>query len=81
MASAPIYSGAKSVTAARTAAALPVFSAARPIAWAQEPPLTAAATPARNTRAFARDIGLAPRTTPVSSPQSNGMTEACARIT
>jgi transposase InsO family protein len=35
---------------------------------------------ARNTRAFARDIGLIRRTTPVSSPQSNGMAEAFARI-
>lgn len=31
---------------------------------------------ARDTRAFARDIGLIPCTTPVSSPQSNGMAEA-----
>ena len=28
---------------------------------------------ARDTRAFASDIGLVPRTTPVNSPQSNGM--------
>ena len=34
---------------------------------------------ARNTRNFARDIGLVPRTTPVSSPQSNGMAEAFVR--
>ncbi len=34
---------------------------------------------ARNTRAFARGIGLIPRTTPVSSAQSNGMAEAFAR--
>jgi len=34
---------------------------------------------ARNTRAFARDIGLIPRTTPVSSPQSNGRAEAFVR--
>ena len=34
---------------------------------------------ARSTRAFARDIGLVPRTTPVSSPQSNGMAEAFVR--
>jgi len=33
---------------------------------------------ARNTRAFARGIGLIPRTTPVSSPQSHGMAEAFA---
>lgn len=34
---------------------------------------------ARDTRAFARNIGLVPRTTPVSSPQSNGMAEAFVR--
>ena len=34
---------------------------------------------ARDTRAFAREIGLVPRTTPVSSPQSNGMAEAFVR--
>jgi transposase InsO family protein len=31
---------------------------------------------ARETRALARDIGLMPRTTPIESPQSNGMAEA-----
>jgi putative transposase len=31
---------------------------------------------ARETRAFAGDIGLVPRTTPIASPQSNGMAEA-----
>jgi len=31
---------------------------------------------ARKTRAFAGQIGLAPRTTPIESPQSNGMAEA-----
>jgi putative transposase len=31
---------------------------------------------AEQTRAFARDIGLVPRTTPIESPQSNGMAEA-----
>ena len=31
---------------------------------------------AHETRAMARDIGLEPRTTPVQSPQSNGMAEA-----
>jgi putative transposase len=31
---------------------------------------------ARETRALARDIGLVPRTTPIESPQSNGMAEA-----
>jgi len=30
---------------------------------------------ARETRAFALDIGLVPRTTPIESPQSNGMAE------
>ncbi len=34
---------------------------------------------ARETTAFARDIGLEPRTTPVTSPQSNGMAEAFVR--
>jgi len=31
---------------------------------------------AGETRALARDIGLVPRTTPIHSPQSNGMAEA-----
>ena len=31
---------------------------------------------ARETRAFADKIGLLPRTTPIESPQSNGMAEA-----
>ena len=34
---------------------------------------------ARETRRFARDIGLAPCTTPLESPQSNGMAEAFVR--
>ncbi len=34
---------------------------------------------ASDTRTFARNIGLVPRTTPVSSPQSNGMAEAFVR--
>ena len=34
---------------------------------------------ARETRSFARSIGLIPRTTPVESPQSNGMAEAFVR--
>jgi putative transposase len=34
---------------------------------------------ARETRRFARDIGLVPRTTPLESPQSNGMAEAFVR--
>ncbi len=34
---------------------------------------------AGDTRSFARDIGLEPRTTPIESPQSNGMAEAFVR--
>src|SRR5512132_549945 len=34
---------------------------------------------AHETRRFARDIGLEPRTTPIESPQSNGMAEAFVR--
>ena len=34
---------------------------------------------ARETRGFAREIGLIPKTTPLESPQSNGMAEAFAR--
>lgn len=34
---------------------------------------------ARETRRFARGIGLVPRTTPLESPQSNGMAEAFVR--
>src|SRR5215204_5426160 len=34
---------------------------------------------ATETRRFARDIGLEPRTTPVESPQSNGRAEAFVR--
>jgi putative transposase len=34
---------------------------------------------AHETRRFARDIGFEPRTTPVESPQSNGMAEAFVR--
>src|SRR5262245_49786028 len=34
---------------------------------------------AGHTRSFARDIGLEPRTTPLESPQSNGMAEAFVR--
>ena len=34
---------------------------------------------AGDTKAFAREIGLEPRTTPVESPQSNGMAEAFVR--
>ncbi len=34
---------------------------------------------AHDTKAFAKGIGLEPRTTPVESPQSNGMAEAFVR--
>src|SRR2546429_1110342 len=34
---------------------------------------------ASETRSFARNIGLEPRTTPIESPQSNGMAEAFVR--
>jgi putative transposase len=34
---------------------------------------------AGETKAFARDIGLEPRTTPIESPRSNGMAEAFVR--
>ena len=34
---------------------------------------------AGDTRSFVRDIGLEPRTTPLESPQSNGMAEAFVR--
>jgi hypothetical protein len=34
---------------------------------------------AGETRSFARDIGLEPRTTPIESPRSNGMVEAFVR--
>ena len=54
----------------------PVNRLAAPIEW-----LTDNGSPyvAGDTRRFARDIGLIPRTTPVSSPQSNGMAEAFVR--
>ena len=47
-----------------------------PIEWLSD---NGSSYTARDTRAFARDIGLVPRTTPVSSPQSNGMAEAFVR--
>lgn len=34
---------------------------------------------ARETRSFARNVGLVPKTTPLESPQSNGMAEAFVR--
>ncbi len=49
---------------------------AEPIEWLTD---NGSCYTARNTRTFARGIGLIPRTTPVSSPQSNGMAEAFAR--
>ena len=54
----------------------PVNRLPKPIEWLSDngSPYTA-----RDTRAFARNIGLIPRTTPVSSPQSNGMAEAFVR--
>jgi putative transposase len=55
-----------------------------PIEWLTDNPVLSEAEggscyTARNTRALARGIGLIPRTTPVSSPQSNGMAEAFVR--
>lgn len=35
---------------------------------------------AEQTKAFAKDFGLVPRTTPIESPQSNGMAEAFVKI-
>lgn len=54
----------------------PVNRLAEPIEW-----LTDNGSPyvAGDTTRFARHIGLVPRTTPVSSPQSNGMAEAFVR--
>lgn len=48
----------------------------RPIEWLSD---NGSCYVARDTRAFARDIGLLPRTTPLESPQSNGMAEAFVR--
>jgi transposase InsO family protein len=45
----------------------------QPIEWLSD---NGSAYTARETRALARDIGLVPGTTPVQSPQSNGMAEA-----
>ncbi len=54
----------------------PVNRLPEPIEWLSDngSPYTAG-----ETRRFAREIGLTPRTTPVSSPQSNGMAEAFVR--
>ena len=48
----------------------------RPIEWLTD---NGSCYTARETRRFARDIGLQPRTTPIESPQSNGMAEAFVR--
>jgi putative transposase len=50
---------------------------AKPIEWLSDngSPYTAG-----ETRALARDIGLAPCTTPIQSPQSNGMAEAFVKL-
>lgn len=48
----------------------------RPIEWLSN---NGSAYVARETRSFARSIGLVPRTTLFESPQSNGMTEASVR--
>ena len=48
----------------------------RPIEWLTD---NGSCFTARDTRRFARDIGLIPRTTPIKSPQSNGMAEAFVR--
>lgn len=54
----------------------PVNRLPEPIEWLSD---NGSCYTAHDTRAFARDIGLIPRTTPVSSPQSNGMAEAFVR--
>ena len=54
----------------------PVNRLASPIEWLSD---NGSPYVAHDTRRFARDIGLVPRTTPVSSPQSNGMAEAFVR--
>src|SRR5262249_48992050 len=47
-----------------------------PIEWLSD---NGSCSLAGETRSFARDIGLEPRTTPIESPQSNGMAEAFVR--
>ncbi len=49
---------------------------AEPIEWLTD---NGSCYTAHDTRRFARDIGLVPCTTPVESPQSNGMAEAFVR--
>lgn len=46
---------------------------AKPVQWLSD---NGSAYTAQQTRLFARQIGLHPATTPVRSPQSNGMTES-----
>jgi putative transposase len=53
-----------------------VNSLPHPIEWLTD---NGSCYTAHDTRRFARDIGLTPRTTPVESPQSNGMAEAFVR--
>lgn len=47
-----------------------------PIKWLSD---NGSGSVARNTRRFAASIGMIPRTTPLQSPQSNGMAEAFVR--
>ncbi len=54
----------------------PVNRLPKPIEWLTD---NGSCYTARDTLTFARDIGLVPRMTPVSSPQSNGMAEAFVR--
>ena len=54
----------------------PVNQLAEPIEWLTD---NGSCYVARDTTGFARDIGLKPRTTPLESPQSNGMAEAFVR--
>jgi putative transposase len=49
----------------------------KPIEWLSD---NGSPYPARETRALARDIGLVPCTTPIQSPQSNGMAEAFVKL-
>ncbi|KQM46265.1 hypothetical protein ASE69_16330 [Sphingomonas sp. Leaf208] len=53
-----------------------VYRVSGPIEWLTD---NGSCYTARNTHAFARGIGLIPRTIPVGSPQSNGMAEAFDR--
>ncbi len=48
----------------------------RPVEWLSD---NGSPYVARDTRSFAREIGLLPRTTPLESPQSNRMAEAFVR--